>query len=1523
MLLEKSSVSKLALAIFLPLLCTVVLLMLLSEFGPAETAIANNNLSTQSRTTGIESKFAPNRIIVKFRSGVHPKIDKDGIISSDLASLAKLFSAYQVTHDKPLIKNIRFSELSNTHILILQDDVDVIDALIAFSNDPNVEWVEPDYLAYPAETTPNDPQFANQWGLTQIEAPAAWDIITGSQTVSIAILDSGIDMNHSDFSGLLWVNPGEIAGNGQDDDNNGYIDDINGWDFVNDDNDPSDDNGHGTQVAGIAAAATDNGVGIAGVCWNCKIMPVKVMQTSGIANYSDIAAGVLYAARKGAEVINLSMGGYANSLILQTAIQIAVNDYDVVVVGGAGNDNLDAAFYPAAFPEVLAVVGTTITDTKAPLSNYGSWVDVAAPAVNITTTFLGGDWGPANGTSFAAPFAAGLAGLLFSQHPEWSEPLVRAQIEHTVKPIDELNPAYSYKLGSGRINAADAVFTTPHPILMLESTSINGDPQGRPTQGESSTLKIALVNDWLDANGVTGVLTTTDPLVTIDIKTASFGDIHAGEVGENMPAYTFTVDLAAGYNHQIPFSLEVIANNGNYTETLIFTITTRSAEMPVSGTIATDTTWTNDKIYIVNNHIGVPPGVVLTIDAGTEIRFNGIYNLNIGGTLIADGTQTQPIRFSSNTESDWGRIYFDDPSVDASTDVNGTYLTGNILNWVQVKDASDGIDCGSATPYLSRISLDSGGINCTPGGTTLWVLDSQITGGLIIGAGGNVFGNSITGGSVKLSGQSIIQDNTIDGGISTGSNSLVEGNQVGSDINAPGASIVQENVVKNGGISVGPMSMVVQNEIVGGNISVSSDTQVLNNTLRNGGLIVENGSTVSWNDIEGAEGWGISTSGSVTVTYNRVIGGANGIKTSGWLVDHNLVANNSGIGLQIEDNTTVLSNTITANSGSAIKLISATNLLIQGNNLEGNLGLYDIENLISQADLATIPAQSNWWGTIDNITIDARIWDFNDEYNLGQVLYALKQSDPVQNAPAYMRSVSIDPPSPVGIQEVEFEVQFSRPMETNITPELYFHSIKDGNWTVYNSINSDLPFDWVPSIVTDPDGSHWFGTSGRGVAHFDGSNWTIYNRLNSGLPDDNVVAIIVDSDGSHWFGTLFGGVAHFDGLNWKVYNSTNSGLPHNTVRKIATDPDGSHWFVTNGGVAHFDGSTWTVYNTSNSGLPNNILHAISIDPNGSIWFGTDGQGVAYFDRSNWTIYNTSNSGLTNDFVYSIVADSDGSIWMGTGGGGVAKLTGSEWKIYNTSNSELPGNYVHVIHVDSDGSHWFGCGPVAKFDGMNWVIYSMTNSGLPINDVRSINIDSDGSHWFGTDGGGIAKLMISPHFNIVDNPKWLTDDRYQSTYDINTFVSRDIYSLVVQTALGADGIEIAAYSTYTFTVDYTGAIGDTISPMAPIVIACADSSPDTLSAQWTAADLDISITLYRYAIGSTPGGTDVVNWTNTTENSFIRSGLGLISGQTYYISVMARNAGGLWSDASTPPGVVAGSGLCTSTQAFIYLPIMIR
>jgi len=676
----------------------VIVMLVLSANAPAMTVAGHAPVVTDMTTAEPESNAQ--HILIKVQPSVDAPIG--WLVYASPTALARALMAQGVTtaqtlfHARPGTSSA--IGLERIYRLELTADADMNKAVAALGTDPDIEWAEPDYIAH-AISIPDDPLYTEQWGLSKINAPDAWDIVTGTQTVVIAVVDSGIDLTHPDLQANLWANPGEIPGNGIDDDNNGYVDDVRGWNFVNGTNNVYDGNGHGTQVAGVAAAVTDNALGIAGVCWNCKIMPVRVMADSGISNYSDIALGIRYAADKGAKVINLSLGGYSYSNALRDAIDYAVNEKGAVVVGGAGNDNVSTLFYPAAYDNVLAVAGTTADDTKAEFSDYGTWVDISAPAVEITTTYLGGDWGPANGTSLAAPFVAGMAALIRSQRPDWSAALVRNQLLQTADNTDALDPAYAGKLGAGRVNAAQAT-QDPYPIITLADTTINGDPLGRPTPGETATLVVTLRNDWWDATGVTGTLTTADPYVTLGQAVASYGDLASGATGTSSPVYSFTVAAGAGYNHPIPFTLSVNTNDGAYTSSIPFTITTRSGDEHFCGTVAEDMVWTNDKTYILDCNVGIAPGYTLTIQAGTEVHFNGNYNLNVGGALIADGTASQPIRFMSHTGGNWGRIFFDDPSVDAQATSDGVHQNGNLLRYVHIEGATEGIGCTNATPFL-------------------------------------------------------------------------------------------------------------------------------------------------------------------------------------------------------------------------------------------------------------------------------------------------------------------------------------------------------------------------------------------------------------------------------------------------------------------------------------------------------------------------------------------------------------------------------------------------------------------------------------------------------------------------------------------------------------------------------------------------------------------------------------------------------------------------------------------------------
>lgn len=328
-------------------------------------------------------------------------------------------------------------------------------------------WAEPNYT-FTLDLTPNDPAYPTQEPyLKRIEMAAGWEYTTGRPEIVIAILDTGVDMAHPDLASAIWVNPGEISGDGVDNDANGFIDDINGWDFADNDNLPDDDHGHGTHVAGIAGARVNNGIGIAGVAGAVTLMPVDVFR-GGIGTYEDLIRAIIYATDNGAHVINLSLGASSYSLGEQMAVDYAWAR-GVVVVAAAGNTGTERYHYPAAHEHVIAVAATTRDDVLANFSTRGDFVDVAAPGVSIYSTYRDGAYAFMSGTSMATPHVAGLAGLILARNPALTPDAVRALIEGNA---DDLG-AYGWDdaFGHGRINARRTLAATlpsEEPVLPPE-----------------------------------------------------------------------------------------------------------------------------------------------------------------------------------------------------------------------------------------------------------------------------------------------------------------------------------------------------------------------------------------------------------------------------------------------------------------------------------------------------------------------------------------------------------------------------------------------------------------------------------------------------------------------------------------------------------------------------------------------------------------------------------------------------------------------------------------------------------------------------------------------------------------------------------------------------------------------------------------------------------------------------------------------------------------------------------------------
>jgi subtilisin family serine protease len=268
------------------------------------------------------------------------------------------------------------------------------EAVKSLEASPAVEFVEREVVLEATDTVPNDDLWSGQWGPKRVGAPKAWDTTKGSAGVVIAVLDTGVDYGHPDLKDSF----------------------VAGRDFIDNDDSPRDKHGHGTAAAGVIAARSNNGRGQAGICWKCRIMPVKVLDDHGQGTTSDIAAGILWAVAQGADVISLSLGGAGGTQTLEHAVASAANK-GIPVIAAAGNAGTTRRFYPAAYPEALSVAGTTSSDKLYGWSNRGDWVQVAAPGCN-TAPVPGGGYGSFCGTSSATPIVAGIAGLVLSLAPE-------------------------------------------------------------------------------------------------------------------------------------------------------------------------------------------------------------------------------------------------------------------------------------------------------------------------------------------------------------------------------------------------------------------------------------------------------------------------------------------------------------------------------------------------------------------------------------------------------------------------------------------------------------------------------------------------------------------------------------------------------------------------------------------------------------------------------------------------------------------------------------------------------------------------------------------------------------------------------------------------------------------------------------------------------------------------------------------------------------------------------------------------
>src|SRR5918999_1389655 len=396
---------------------------------------------------------------------------------------------------------------SDVNVVDLPSDLTVGEAVQRYEASPDVEYAEPDFLLQPTQTispneleqltvtvSPNDPYYPKLYGLNNtgqtggtpdadVDAKEAWST-TGSPTTVVAVTDEGVDVNHPDLRGNIWVNVDEIPGDGIDDDRNGYVDDVNGWNFAHDDAsvyDAADGDNHGTHVAGTIAAQGNNGTGVTGVNWLAGIMALKFLGPNG-GYTSDAVEALNYAVANGAKISNNSWGGGGSAVALQQAISKAdaAGHLFVAAAGNDGTNNDVTPHYPSNYTNanIISVAATDDRDTLASFSNFGaSSVDLAAPGVNILSTLPGNRYGSYSGTSMATPHVTGVAALLKGQNPTLSDGQLKAQILQFVESKNSLQDKVAT---GGRLNAAAALTQQVAPDATGPSvSSVKPSPRTR------------------------------------------------------------------------------------------------------------------------------------------------------------------------------------------------------------------------------------------------------------------------------------------------------------------------------------------------------------------------------------------------------------------------------------------------------------------------------------------------------------------------------------------------------------------------------------------------------------------------------------------------------------------------------------------------------------------------------------------------------------------------------------------------------------------------------------------------------------------------------------------------------------------------------------------------------------------------------------------------------------------------------------------------------------------------------------
>ena len=548
---------------------------------------------------------ARNRIVVRFRPGVQ---------KTNEASLNTLMEEYRVSSMKPVFDNRRLvsmkggKRLLDTYYVEYASPAPPEDVARTFSTNPNVKYSEP-VFRHELFNSPNDSLYHTMPQFGIVGAAEAWDRVRGEDAdVVIAIVDGGTDYYHADLEANVWINADEIPNNGLDDDDNGFIDDVHGWNFANNSPEPygmsthPHNEIHGTHVAGIACGVTNNLIGVSSISWNCRFMPVNASdpEYDGFIVFGN--EGIVYAVTNGARIINLSWGRVGEYSELEKDIIDFAYANNVVVVAAAGNGGIDGIgdlndwipCYPANYRQVLSVGATDYHDVKAMFSNYGVTVDVFAPGVDIMSTYLPNPpdmrYGLLSGTSMATPFVAGVAGLVRTLYPDWSGVQTREQIRLSCDAIDDVNPQYGGFLGRGRVNAHQTL--TPQEMPAVRITGVlfeDSGLDGEINPGDTVDVRVSITNYLNDASNVALSITNNDPSVYL-IKTSDMvPNLFNGDTLD--VTFKFGITHFFGGDRNLKFAVDILSHD--YTDRDFFMLTAISKQFANHDSGALRTSITN------------------------------------------------------------------------------------------------------------------------------------------------------------------------------------------------------------------------------------------------------------------------------------------------------------------------------------------------------------------------------------------------------------------------------------------------------------------------------------------------------------------------------------------------------------------------------------------------------------------------------------------------------------------------------------------------------------------------------------------------------------------------------------------------------------------------------------------------------------------------------------------------------------------------------------------------------------------